>query len=142
MLNFSITELCKSDVARKNNISNIPQILSIYDNMLELIVNLLQPLRNKLGKPMIISSGYRCAKLNKLVGGSGTSHHLNGYAVDFVVVDRKVNEVIDFIRKSGLKWTQLIEEHSNGTKWVHISYDKKNLKCEVLKYENGKYYKI
>lgn len=141
MLNFTITELCKSDVARKNNISNIPQQLYIYDNIINLIHYCLQPLRDKLGKPIIISSGYRCQRLNKMVGGSNTSHHIQGMAADFVVVNMKVKEVINYIINSGQKWTQLIEEHANGKVWVHISYNPKDLKCEVLKYENGKYIK-
>ena len=142
MLNFTITELCKSDVARKRNISNLPQRTEIYDNLLNLIFYCLQPLRDKIGKAMIITSGYRCNRLNKLVGGSDTSHHLHGKAVDFVVANMKVRDVFNFIINSGQKWTQLIEEHANGKVWVHLSYDPKNLKCEALKYDNGKYIKV
>ena len=55
-LNFSISELCKSDKAKQHGVKNTPTI-SIVDNMLELIVYCLQPIRDYLGKPMIISSG-------------------------------------------------------------------------------------
>ena len=141
-MNFTITELCKSDVARKNNITNTPQQLQIYDNMLILIADFLQPLRNKLNKPIVITSGYRCEKLNKLVGGVSNSAHKNGSAVDIYVPNMTVNQLFDFICKSGLKWTQLIEEHSKNSTWVHISYDKNNLKCEKLIFKNGTYYKL
>ena len=141
-MNFTITELCKSDVARKNNIANIPQQLQIYDNMIILIVDFLQPLRNKLQKPIVITSGYRCEKLNKLVGGANNSEHLKGFAVDIYVPNMTVKQLFDYIVNSGLKWTQLIEEHSGNKTWTHVSYNKNNLKCEKLKYQNGKYYAL
>ena len=64
-LNFKISELIHSDTAIRNNINNMPDINSL-DNMLELIVYCLQPIREKIGKPMIISSGYRNSTVNKL----------------------------------------------------------------------------
>ena len=140
-MNFTISELCKSDVARKNNIANIPQQLEIYDNIFTLIVDFLQPLRNQLQKPIVITSGYRCEKLNKLVGGVSTSGHLKGFAADIYIPNMTVKQVFDYIAKnSGLKWTQLIEEHSGNKTWIHIDYRKNNLKCEKLKYQNGKYF--
>lgn len=141
-MNFTITELCKSDVARKNNIANIPQQLQIYDNMIILIADFLQPLRNKLQKPIVITSGYRCEKLNKLIGGANNSEHLKGFAVDIYVPNMTVKQLFDYIVNSGLKWTQLIEEHSGNKTWIHVSYNKNNLKCEKLKYQNGKYYAL
>lgn len=141
MLNFSMSELIKSDAAIRNNINNMPDINAL-DNLLLLIVECLQPIRQKLGKPMIITSGYRNDRVNKLVGGSATSEHKKGMAADFIVNGMPVKSVIDFIRKSGVKYTQLIEEHSNGTSWVHISYNPKNLKNEVLLYQNGVYTKL
>ncbi len=64
-----MNELIHSDTAAKNNINNMPDITSL-DCMLNLIVECLQPLRTKLGKPMIITSGYRNKQVNKLVGGA------------------------------------------------------------------------
>lgn len=139
-LNFSISELIHSDTAIRNNINNMPDLKAI-DNMLQLIVNCLQPIRDKIGKPMVVTSGYRNSVVNKLVGGSTTSHHTQGMAVDFVINGMTPNQIIDFIRKSGIKYTQLIEEYSKNTSWVHISYNPKDLKCENLLYKNGKYTK-
>lgn len=141
ILNFSISELIHSDTAIRNNINNMPDIKSI-DNMLELIVYCLQPIRDKLKKPMIITSGFRNQQVNKLVGGVANSQHTTGQAVDFYVNGMTVQQIIDFIKKSGIKYTQLIEEHTKNTSWVHISCDKKNLKCETLLYKNGIYTKI
>lgn len=141
MLNFTISELIHSDTAIKHNINNYPDINSL-DNLLRLIVECLQPIRNKLGKPMVITSGYRNDKVNRLVGGSDTSEHKKGMAADFIINGMTVQAVIEFIRKTGLKYTQLIEEHSKNTSWVHISYNPKNLKKETLLYKNGKYTRI
>lgn len=140
-LNFSISELIHSDTAIRHNINNMPDIKAI-DNMLELIVYCLQPIRDKLKKPMIITSGFRNQQVNKLVGGVANSQHTTGQAVDFYVNGMTVKEIIDFVRKSGIKYTQLIEEYANATSWVHIAYNRNNLKCETLLYKNGKYTKI
>lgn len=141
-MNFTISELCKSDVARKNGINNIPQQIEVIDNLFTLIVDFLQPLRDKLKKPVIITSGYRCDRLNKLVGGVKNSEHLKGFAVDIYVPNLTVDNLFTFIVKSGLKWTQLIEEHCGNSVWIHISYNPKNLKCEKLKYINGRYIRV
>lgn len=141
MLNFSMSELIHSDTAIRHNINNMPDINSL-DSMLALIVYCLQPIREKLGKPMIISSGYRNSQVNRLVGGSPTSEHLKGMAADFTVKGMSVADIVSFIQKCGIKYTQLIEEHSKDAVWVHISYNPKNLRCENLRYKNGLYTKL
>ena len=141
MLNFKMSELIHSQTAIAHNVNNMPDINSL-DNLLTLIVECLQPIRNKLDKPMVITSGYRNDKVNRLVGGSNTSEHKKGMAADFIINGMTVQAVIEFIRKTGLKYTQLIEEHSKNTSWVHISYNPKNLKKETLLYKNGKYTRI
>ena len=123
MLNFSISELCKSDKAKQYNITNMPNIEQL-DNMLNLIVYCLQPVRNMLNKPMIISSGFRCPQLNKLVGGVANSQHLSGQAADFIVPGESVAGIIFKIQTSNIEYDQLIHERINGKEWVHISYNK------------------
>ena len=140
-LNFKISELIYSQKAVQNNINNMPDINAL-DNMLILIVECLQPIRNLIKKPMIVTSGFRNTIVNKFVNGSTTSDHLTGRAVDFVINGMTPKQIIEIIRKSGIKYTQLIEEYSNGTSWVHVSYNPNNLKCETLKCENGIYTKI
>lgn len=137
-LNFKISELIHSDTAIQHNINNMPDINSL-DNMLNLIVYCLQPIRELLKKPMIVTSGYRNEKVNKLVNGAQNSGHKYGRCVDFIVNGMTSMQIVDIIRKSDIKYTQLIEEYSNGTSWVHIDYDKNNLTCEVLRYKNGVY---
>ena len=128
-LNFSFTELLYSTTAEQYRIKNIPEAEEM-DNLLELIVYCLQPIRNKLGKPMIISSGYRCEELNDKVGGVKNSQHTKGQAVDFKVKGMTAKEVIDFIVKNNFEFDQLINEHNM---WVHISYAKGKNRKQVLK---------
>ena len=131
MLNFTISELVKSDTAEQHGINNTPDINSL-DNLLELIFYVLQPLRDKLGKPMIITSGYRNSQVNKLVGGANNSGHLYGQAADFVVNGMTPEQVVEFVKKSGIEFDQCIEEHSCNTSWVHISYNKNHNRKQIL----------
>lgn len=129
-MNFTIMELVKSNIAKINKIDNTPDSQSLK-YMLELIKYCLQPIRDKLRKPMIITSGYRCKELNKKVGGVSTSQHCKGQAVDFYVKDMTIQQVVDFIKKSGVEFDQLINEYN---KWVHISFVKGKNRKQVLKY--------
>lgn len=129
MLNFTISELIHSDTAIKYNINNMPDIKSL-DNILELIVYCLQPIRNKLKKPMVITSGYRNPQINKLVGGAENSQHTKGQAVDFIIKDMSPYQIYMHILNSDIEYDQLILEPS----WVHISYNKgKNRKQHFRK---------
>lgn len=119
-LNFCMSELIHSDFAVKHNINNMPDIKSL-DCMLNLIVYCLQPIREVLKKPMIISSGFRNLAVNQLVGGVSNSQHVKGQAVDFTVKGMTVNQIIEIIKKSGIEYDQLINEYN---RWVHISYVK------------------
>lgn len=136
-LNFSISELIHSDNAIKAGIDNTPTIKEI-DNLLNLIFYCLQPIRDKLKKPMIITSGYRNMKVNFLAGGAINSGHLKGTCADFVVRGMSIEQVYQFIKKSGIKYTQLIQEKG---KWIHIQYNPTSLKCENLKFDGNKYIK-
>lgn len=129
-LNFKISELIQSDTAIKHNINNMPDINSL-DNMLELIVYCIQPVRDKIKKPMIITSGYRNAQVNKLVGGASNSQHTNGQAVDFKISGMTPSQIVDFIKNSGIEFDQLINEYD---KWVHISYNKGKNRKQILNF--------
>lgn len=131
MISFSLSELVYSDVANKNKINNMPDIKS-FDNLLNLIVYCLQPIRNLINKPMVITSGYRCEKLNRFVGGSANSQHLFGCAADFKVKNMKTDEIIQLIKKSNIEFDQLINEYDS---WVHISFikDKNRKQIKYIK---------
>lgn len=125
MLNFKISELIHSDKAVKHNINNMPDINSL-DCMLDLVVYCLQPIRDRLKKPMIITSGYRCKRVNELVGGAvdekgnPKSQHCKGQAVDFIVNGMTPYQIYMHILNSDIEYDQLILEPS----WVHVSFVK------------------
>ena len=129
-LNFKMSELIHSDIANQANINNMPDIKSL-DNMLELIFYCLQPIRNLIKKPMIIASGYRIQQVNFLAGGALNSQHKEGKAVDFIIKGMTPKEIVEIIKKSDIEFDQLINEYD---KWVHISYNGKENRRQVLKY--------
>jgi hypothetical protein len=133
---LDLAEVVKSDSAKRRGISNMPTPEHL-ENFKKLAVNVFEPIRKHFGVPIHISSGYRSKELNAVIGGVKTSDHLFGMAID---LDQQGHgsgitnkQVFDFI-KANLKFKQLIWE--GGTKqepdWVHVSYDEKNLKNEVL----------
>ena len=128
MLNFKLSELIHSDKAIEHNINNMPDINSL-DCMLDLICYCLQPIRDILGKPIIITSGYRCQEVNKLVKGSSNSQHTKGQAADFIIKGVPVADIVEIIEKSNIEYDQLINEYD---KWVHISYLHKKNRKQVL----------
>lgn len=129
-LNFKISELIYSETAIIKSINNMPDINSL-DNLLDLIFYCLQPIRDKLNEPMIITSGFRCKEINKLVGGAYNSQHLYGQAADFVVKKYTPSQIIEKIKKSNIEFDQLINEYN---KWVHISFNKGKNRHQILKY--------
>lgn len=141
--NLSLKEVTKSNTATRRGIDNTP--LSHHLNNLELIaVNIFQPIRDHFKTPIGVSSGYRSLELNKAIGGSKTSDHCKGLALDldadlFGGVTNK--QIFEFIRDN-LEFKQLIWEYGdeNGPAWVHVSYDKNNNKKQVLKAVKGKGY--
>lgn len=85
---FSIAEFLHSDAAEKYQVNNIPadvELLAVLTNINALVNNVLDPLRAMIGRPIIITSGYRSQRVNELIGGSKTSQHLSGKAADIHV---------------------------------------------------------
>lgn len=131
---FSIKELCKSKTATDLGIDNTPNEEHIA-NMIKLIENLLDPIREMWGNKIYVNSGYRSEALNNAVGGVENSHHIYGFSADISVRSISGNkELFEMIKNSDLKWTQLISEKTTnkGCKWIHISYCENNLKNQVL----------
>ena len=119
---FSIKELTKSATAARKGIKNDPSIEECK-SLTALIDKVLDPLREAYGKPIIVSSGYRCPKLNAAVGGSASSQHVKGEAADIRSVADTPEEnkkLFDLIVKLGLPYDQLINEYNYD--WVHVSF--------------------
>lgn len=123
---FTINELTKSSTAQRLHINNNPT-QEVKDNLDKLIDNVLDPLRELYGKPIIVNSGYRCTKLNKAIGGAKNSQHLVGQASDIRTVQNTKEsnkELFDLIKNSKLSFDQLINEYDYN--WVHVSYSPRN----------------
>ncbi len=92
-------------------------------NLTALASNVLDPLREAYGKPIVVTSGYRSEKLNRAVGGVKNSQHLTGCAADIRSVADTVAEnrrLFNLIQQLRLPFDQLIDEH--GYDWIHVSH--------------------
>ncbi len=121
---FSILEFTRSSTAAVRGIDNTPP-LAVTGRLQRLIDDLLDPVRERWGRPITVNSGYRCPELNKAVGGVPTSQHCKGEAADITAGSPEKNrELFEMIRISGLQFDQLIDE--SHFSWVHISYSTSN----------------
>lgn len=128
-------ELCHSDTADMNHIDNTPS--EEIKEHLEELMEFLDELRKEWGSPIRITSGYRCPQLNKKVGGSATSAHMIGYAVDMQPIKRPFKDFVEFVKNylSDKEYDQLLlETSSKGTKWVHLGlYNQKGEQRKQIK---------
>jgi D-alanyl-D-alanine dipeptidase len=141
---LDLSELIRSESAKRNGISNMPTDEHIA-NFKELAEKVFEPIRNNFRCPIHISSGYRSEALNKCIGGSATSQHSKGQAID-VDMDGTPNGVtnkmvFDYI-KDNLEFDQLIWEFGTDSNpdWVHVSYSEGKNRSQILKAikSNGK----
>ena len=120
---FTIKELSNSSTAVQKKIDNTPNS-EVVNNLEKLVEYILDPLRERYGKPIHVNSGYRCPALNKAVNGSKTSHHLSGLAADITVGSPAKNkELFNLLISMDLPYDQAIDEKK--FKWIHISYSDK-----------------
>ena len=137
---FTIEELIYSDTALKKQMRNKTTV-EIERNLTRLVDTILDPLRKAYGKPIYVTSGFRCATLNKAVGGVSTSQHLTGCAADIDAGSMAKNrDLAVLITKLNLPFCQLIDEKNYA--WVHISIPNTPTeapKRQILRY-NGKTY--
>lgn len=125
--NFYMSELIQSSVALRLGIDNTPTP-EYQKNLIEATKKLWQPTRTLLGKSMLISSGYRSPKLNDAVGGSDSSAHSFGFAIDFTSPSfgntRKIAEfLVKELKRKNIKFDQLILEFPDSpSSWIHLGY--------------------
>ena len=121
---LDLSEVIRSDSAKRNGISNMPTPEHI-ENFKLLAEKIFEPVRKHFDVPIRISSGYRSKELNAKIGGSATSQHCKGQAIDIdndgTTITNK--QVFDYI-KDNLPFDQLIWEFGNedNPDWVHVSY--------------------
>lgn len=139
---FTVEELTASPTARAKGIANVPTPDHLA-NMKYCCEKILEPVRAHFGKPVTINSSYRCPALNVAVGGSKTSQHVNGQAIDFEIMGISNKVVADWIADN-LEFDQVILEfYVEGDKnsgWVHASIKKEggNRKQKLIAKKNGK----
>lgn len=135
---FSLEELIFSSTAIARGINN-----SLPNELMPNIKKLAQGLedvREVLGYPIMVSSGYRSPELNKAVGGAKSSSHMLAEAADFNCEKfGSIHEICRAIIKSGIKFDQLIKESNGRSVWVHIGFGAK-MRQQVLTYKNGQYF--
>lgn len=127
---FSISELTKSNTATRLGIDNTPDAVVRY-NLIALIENVLDPLREAWGAPIIVTSGYRCERLNKAVGGATNSQHKKGEAADIrTLSDSRADNMrlLRLLLRMKLPYDQVIAEYVDAQgrpDWIHVSYSRK-----------------
>lgn len=132
MTYFTIEELSKSDTAKRYGIDNTPN-LAVRTNLTALVENILDPLREKWGMPIIVTSGYRCDALNRAVGGATNSQHRNGEAADIRTVSdsREDNmRLLKCLLRSGIIFDQVICEYPDAQgrpDWIHVSFKRNGM---------------
>lgn len=143
---FNYNELTRSATASRLGIDNTPTAKE-KANLKAVVDNILDPLREKWGAPIIVTSGFRCEKLNKAVGGSATSQHRLGQAVDIRTVSDKPADnykLLHLLIDMKLPYDQLISEYVDDKgrpDWIHVSFGPRNrrqkLTCKAGKYITG-----
>jgi len=123
--NLSLAEVIRSETAKRKGISNMPTEAHIL-NLKLVAEKIFQPIREHFGKPIHVSSGYRSKALNDAIGGSLTSQHCSGEALDLDMDGTDITnaQVFNFI-KDNLDFDQLIWEFGTDSNpnWVHVSYE-------------------
>ena len=122
---FTIDELCHSDKAIALGIENKPND-EIESNLVQLINELLDPLREAWGSAIKVNSGYRCAKLNRaLKGSSPISAHLIGFPADLIPSNGNITEfkrfTVKWLKENNIAFDQaILETNGRGSQWVHL----------------------
>lgn len=133
--NFSLEELTVSQEASRSGLRNAPN----HDQTLALVAlctNVLQPLRDRIRRPIVVTSGFRSPTINRRIGGASASQHCKGQAADFIVPGLELRNVMQLIQNMELPFDQLLLEYN---RWIHCSYGPRHRR-QVLeaKLEGGK----
>lgn len=130
---ISYDEAVASVTGERLGIKNIPNV-KVLENMKQTAEKIFEPLRDHFNVPILIISFYRCPSLNKAVGGSKTSQHVTGEAMDLRGTGAVGNADIFHYIKSNIVFDQMIWEFGNDDEpsWVHVSFSNKPRK-QILK---------
>ena len=124
--NFAYEEFIRSSTAERMGIDNRPKTKEeekkVIENLRNLCLEVLQPLRDYVGAPVHINSGYRCKALNLAVGGVKNSQHSRGEAADIRIASPKQGREWAAWIEDNCRFDQmLLERNKNGGVWLHVS---------------------
>ena len=124
--NLTLNECLRSGVAERLGIDNVPDDEWVVENLRQIAERVFQPCRDHFGSPLYVSSGYRSPELNRAIGGSKRSQHMQGRALDLdadVFGGFSNAELFHYI-KDNLEFDQMVWEFGDGDNpsWVHVSY--------------------
>jgi hypothetical protein len=121
--NFTLAELLASQTAVRRQITEqFAPSQEIIDN-LKALTEQLQKIRDLVGV-IHVTSGYRCKRLNRIIGGAAKSQHIKGEAADIVFRGEGGNELLfETIKNSGIEFDQLIDEFDHS--WIHVSFKRR-----------------
>ena len=131
--NLTLVELTTNQTAIRKGIDNTPSE-EVINNLKLVATKVFEPLREGLGQPIRISSGYRSPKINKAIGGAKNSQHITGEALDLQGMGTlKNSQIFNYIKKN-LTYDQLIWEYGTDKEpaWVHVSYKKSGNRNQIL----------
>lgn len=119
---FTLEEMIRSATASANHITNTPSQAE-KEWLQYLCINVLEPLRQHMGRPLTITSGYRCPKLNTLVGGVAKSQHKYGQAADIRILNKQDGDKIFAYLKTNKYVSKALYERSKstGARWIHVA---------------------
>ena len=132
--NFYMHEFLRSQTASRYDIRNVPNDEQ-RENIHDLVRCLLQPLRTRVGSPLVISSGFRSIRLNLAIGGSENSEHTLGGAADFECFSMSNYELARIIRDEFMFHTLILEFPEEGQPnagWIHASYFRGSRRKKVM----------
>jgi hypothetical protein len=130
MRHFTLSEFTRSDAAQRNGIENVPSKAQAQ-NLECLCALILDPLRECIGHPIYITSGFRTKRLNRIVGGSATSAHMDGLAADFRVGDK--DYLLDWawclLKSPSKEFKQRIDQciYYRDRHFIHVSLPKNGI---------------
>lgn len=119
---FTLAELTKSETAARHKIDNTPPA-AIIKNLQYGVDMVLDPLRRLYGKPIKINSGFRCEKLNKLVGGVPNSWHQVGNAADIHIESADEAKILFSNLQKLPSVDTVLFEHSKTAQWLHVQWN-------------------
>lgn len=123
---FRLSEFTKSATAENHGVDNTPNVEQV-SNLRNLCFHLLEPIREFIGEPVYISSGYRSKRVNYLVGGDDGSQHTKGQAADIYIQKGDLRSIYDHVVEH-LNFDQMILYPT----FIHISFVKHNNRREAI----------